>query len=69
MEPDANAAVPGPSAPGSHIPYGAPFSYNIPPTNDAKEQNVNFDPDLPPYNAVSPDDNLQVCHYLLFTLV
>lgn len=40
------------------MPYGAPFSYNIPPGAESKESNV--DDNLPTYSmATSPDDNLQ----------
>lgn len=57
-ENEASAPPPGSSAP--YVPYGAPFSYNIPPAvAESKEQNINFD-DLPPYDSTSPDDNLQV---------
>lgn len=33
---------PAEGAPPNHIPYGAPFSYNIPPSVENKESNTNF---------------------------
>lgn len=61
MNPTSDLSVPGEAtAPAPYMPYGAPFSYNIPPVADTKEQNINIDNDLPPYDAISPDDNLQV---------
>ncbi|KAF2906143.1 hypothetical protein ILUMI_00035 [Ignelater luminosus] len=43
------------------LPYGAPFSYNIPPGGESKESNIAYgDDSLPTYSmATSPDDNLQ----------
>lgn len=61
MDPQSfNAPGPSNTTSAPHIPFGAPFSYNIPPTFDAKEDNTNVNVDPPSYNTISPDDNLQV---------
>ncbi|XP_018330471.1 IST1 homolog [Agrilus planipennis] len=48
------------SAPPNNLPFGTPFSYNIPPGAESKESNTTYNDDIPPsYSMVSPDDNIQ----------
>ncbi|KRT86283.1 hypothetical protein AMK59_551, partial [Oryctes borbonicus] len=53
-------AIPNnPSAPNPNVPYGAPFSYNIPPGGESKESNADYTSLPPPYTSLPPEDNNQ----------